>query len=95
MQGFAGDKRSCSEGTAWFCSGDERRASSSRRETAESGGFLRVLDANPVVTQLDLHLELIQHMDVVSQFRQQQGKAAKEFHFPLPSFPSHEDEQNV
>jgi hypothetical protein len=33
-------------------------------------------------------------MDGISQFRQQQGKAAKEFHFPLPTFPSHEDEQN-
>lgn len=34
-------------------------ANSGRREAAESGGFLRVLDANPVVTQVDLHLKLI------------------------------------
>ena len=46
MQGFAGDRCSCSEETAWVCSGDERRASSGRREAVESGGFLRVLDAN-------------------------------------------------
>lgn len=81
MQGFAGNRCSCSEGTAWFCSGDERRASSSRREAVESGGFLRVLDANPVAIRLDLHPELIQHMDVVSQFRQQQRQSAKDFVF--------------
>lgn len=59
-------------------------ANSGRREAAESGGFSRVLDANPVVTQVDLHPELMQHMGEVSQFRQQQKTSAKEFHVSLP-----------
>lgn len=70
MQGFAGDRHVCSEGTAWVCSGEPAVLQT-------LVGFLRVLDANPVVTQVDLHFKLIQHMGEVSQFRHQQKTVCK------------------
>lgn len=52
-----------------------------------------MLDANPATAQVDLHLELIQHMGEVSQFRQQQDSLQR-ISFSLPLFPNDEDEQN-